>query len=94
MINLLVNFTLDTRRWTSFLFVEKFELYIDFNLMLNGHAVRISEILDNPHIRECLFLLTENVGGGITPDEVLENIFKTFFWRKCDETFIKEGIAS
>lgn len=79
---------------TSFLFVEKFELYIDFNLMLNGHAVHISEILYNPHIRECLFLLAEIVGGGITPDEVLGNIFNTFLGRKCDETFIKVGIAS
>lgn len=79
MINLLVNFTLDTRRRTSFLFVEKFELYIDFNLMLNGHAVRISVILCNPHIREYLFLLAEIVGGGITPDEVLKNIFNTSF---------------
>ena len=62
--------------------------------MLNGHAMRILEILYNSRIRECLFLLTEIVGGGITPDEVLKNIFNTFFWRKCDETFIKEGIAS
>ena len=62
--------------------------------MLNGHAVRISEILYNQHIRECLFLLAEIVGGGITPDEVLGNIFNTFFGRKCDKTFIKKGIAS
>lgn len=47
--------------------------------MLNGHDVRISEIIYNPHIRECLFLLAEIVGGGITPDEVLKNIFNTFF---------------
>lgn len=40
--------------------------------MLNGHAVRISVILCNPHIREYLFLLAEIVGGGITPDEVLK----------------------
>lgn len=57
-------------------------------------AMRISEILHNHHICEWLFLLAEIVGGGITPDEVLENIFNTFFWRKYDETFIKEGIAS
>jgi hypothetical protein len=47
--------------------------------MLNGHAVRISGILYNPHIREYLFLLAEIVGGGITPDEVLKNIFNTSF---------------
>lgn len=47
--------------------------------MQNGHDVRISEILYNPHIRECLFLLVEIVGDGITPDEVLKNIFNTFF---------------
>ena len=58
--------------------------------MLNGHTVRISEILFNPHICECLFLLAEIIGGGITPDEVLESIFNTFFWRKCDTIFIRE----
>ena len=47
-------------------------MYIDFNLILNGHAVRISGILYNPHIREYLFLLAEIVGGGITPDEVFK----------------------
>lgn len=47
--------------------------------MLNGHAVRISVILCNPHIREYLFLLAEIIGGGITPDEVLKNIFNTSF---------------
>lgn len=62
--------------------------------MLNGHAVRISGILYNPHIREYLFLLAEIVGGGITPDEVFKNIFNTSLIRKYNETFIKEGIAS
>ncbi len=62
-----------------FSLIEKIELYIDFNLILNGHTVRISEIPFNLHICECLFLLAEIVGGGITPDDVLENIFNTFF---------------
>ena len=46
----------------------------------------------NHFVRECLFLLAEIVGGGITPNEVFGNIFNTFFEIKCDKTFITKGI--
>lgn len=35
----------------------------------------------NPPICECFFLHAEIVGDGITTDEVLQNIFNTFFWK-------------
>lgn len=56
--------------------------------MQDEHSVRLFEDLANQFIRECLFLLDEFVGGGITPNEVLENIFNTFGVGKYEETFI------
>lgn len=46
--------------------------------MQDEHSVRLFEDLANQFVRECIFLLAEFVGGGITPNEVLENIFNTF----------------
>jgi len=46
--------------------------------MQDEHFVRLFEDLTNQFVRECLFLLAEFVGGGITPNEVLKNIFNTF----------------
>lgn len=46
--------------------------------MQDEHSVRLFEDLENQFVRECIFLLAEFVGGGITPNEVLENIFNTF----------------
>lgn len=39
--------------------------------MQDEHSVRLFEDLANQFVRECLFLLAEIVGGGITPKEVL-----------------------
>ena len=47
--------------------------------MQDEHSVRLFEDLTNQFVRECLFLLAEFVGGGITPNEVLKNIFNTFW---------------
>lgn len=47
--------------------------------MQDEHFVRLFEDLTNQFVRECLFLLAEFVGGGITPNEVLKNIFNTFW---------------
>ena len=41
------------------------------------HSMRLFEDLANQFVRKCLFLLAEIVGGGNTPNEVLENIFNT-----------------
>lgn len=46
--------------------------------MQDEHFVRLFEDLTNQFVRECLFLLAEFVGGGITPNEALKNIFNTF----------------
>mgnify|MGYP000475393055 FL=1 len=46
--------------------------------MQDEHFVRLFEDLTNQFVRECHFLLAEFVGGGITPNEVLKNIFNTF----------------
>lgn len=47
--------------------------------MQDEHSVRLFEDLTNQFVRECLFLLAEFVGGGIRPNEVLKNIFNTFW---------------
>lgn len=54
--------------------------------MQDEHSVRLFEDLANQFVRECLFLLAEFVGGGITPNEV--NIFNTLGVNKYEETFI------
>lgn len=46
--------------------------------MQDEHSVRLFEDLTNQFVRECLFLLAEFVGGEITPNEVLKNIFILF----------------
>ena len=74
-----------------FSLLKKIELYIDFNLILNGHTVRISEIPFNLHICECLFLLAEIVGDGITTDDVLGNIFNTFIFGESVIQFSSEN---
>lgn len=56
--------------------------------MQDEHSVRLFEDLTNQFVRECLFLLAEFVGGEITPNEVLKNIFILFGVRKYEETFI------
>lgn len=39
--------------------------------------MRLFEDLVNHSVHECLFLLAEMIVGGITPNEVLGNIFNT-----------------
>ena len=46
--------------------------------MQDEHSVHLFEDLANQFVRECIFLLAEFVGGGITPNDVLDNIFNTF----------------
>lgn len=84
LINLFINFIPKAGRWTLFSLLKDFKKYIDFYPMQDEHSVRLFEDLANQFVRECIFLLAEFVGGGITPNEVLENIFNTFggeVWR-------------
>ena len=61
--------------------------------MHDEHSVRLFEDLANQFVRKCLFLLAEIVGGGNTPNEVLENIFNTLGVGKYEETFIIRKIS-